>query len=163
MLTPVGSSSGAIYIYSVRNYTTTPALSHQMKLPPMSTPESQQPLDGRVQSLAWSLDGYALSAGFLGRGGLAVWSVYGALLCSMNDVEELIDHDLDHLQDTYIHQVNQMVKRNMQTTAQTSPFIVLYVVLGSWEPSVVYLDQGRYPSKSSVYTSLRQISPDLLP
>jgi hypothetical protein len=82
-----------------------------MKLPPMSTHEQQQqPLDGRVQSLAWSLDGYALSVGFLGRGGLAVWSVYGALLCSMNDVEELIDHDLDHLQDTYIYQINHMVK-----------------------------------------------------
>ncbi|SAM06352.1 hypothetical protein [Absidia glauca] len=111
-LIAVGTESGAIYVYSVRNYTTTPALSHQMKLPPMSMHEQQQQqqqsLDGRVQSLAWSLDGYALSVGFLGRGGLAVWSVYGALLCSMNDVEELIDHDLDHLQDTYIHQINHM-------------------------------------------------------
>jgi hypothetical protein len=143
-----------------------------MKLPPMSTHEQQQQqqlLDGRVQSLAWSLDGYALSVGFLGRGGLAVWSVYGALLCSMNDAEELIDHDLDHLQDTYIHQINHMVKEKKRGWGHKTYIVihrrilVMCVVLGSWEPSVVYLGQRRYPSKPSVYTSLCQIRPDFLP
>ncbi|KAI8335438.1 RIC1-domain-containing protein [Chlamydoabsidia padenii] len=111
-LIAVGTKSGAIYVYSVHNYTTPPCLSHKMKLPGVSEPttQQQQQSNGAVQSLAWSLDGYALSVGFLGHGGLAVWSVYGALLCSMNDVEDLMDSEdgLDRVQDTYIHQTNSM-------------------------------------------------------
>ncbi|ORZ10211.1 RIC1-domain-containing protein [Absidia repens] len=162
-LIAIGTESGAIYVYSVRNYTSTPILSHQMKLPAMtmasstsktqtngtgnhtngvgvsssstepssstatdvpssSTQQQQQQQQqhhsppqkhhqvGAIQSLTWSLDGYALSAGFLGHGGLAVWSVYGALLCSMDDVEDLIDTEdgFTRVQDTYVQQVSSM-------------------------------------------------------
>ncbi|KAI8089450.1 RIC1-domain-containing protein [Halteromyces radiatus] len=157
-LIAVGTSSGSIYVYTVRNYTSTPLLSHQMRLPMMSMTAtsaaathtngygshvnssssllSQVPsstsnlLDsyqgrqqnkedisslyhnkiGSVQTMAWSLDGYALSVGFMGHGGLAMWSVYGALLCSMDDIEDLMETQdgLSNTQDLYVNQINSM-------------------------------------------------------
>ena len=66
---------------------------------------------GGVRCLAWTLDGYALSAGYAGQGGLVVWSVYGAMLCSTNEVENPVDskESLAGIHDAYIHQVNDMV------------------------------------------------------
>ncbi|KAG0167795.1 hypothetical protein DFQ28_002894 [Apophysomyces sp. BC1034] len=76
-----------------------------------TTPENS------VISLAWTLDGYAISASFQ-NGGLAVWSVYGNLLCSTNEMEDIFGGQrdagkenlkrLDNLQDTYIKNVHSM-------------------------------------------------------
>ncbi|CAO3613910.1 unnamed protein product [Cunninghamella echinulata] len=115
-LIAVGTKSGTIYVYSVHNYTNTPQLSHKMQLPTVlmtknnGTNQHQKENLGAIQSLAWTLDGYALSAGFSGYGGLAIWSVYGALLCSMDDLEDIIDVDDDSpsLQDLYTQHINNM-------------------------------------------------------
>lgn len=42
---------------------------------------------GSVKSISWTTDGYALAAGYDGRG-FAVWSVYGHLLCSSETAED---------------------------------------------------------------------------
>ncbi|ORX51228.1 RIC1-domain-containing protein [Hesseltinella vesiculosa] len=116
-LIAVGTKSGTIYVYNIHNYTSTPTFSHKMPSPFSASQRMDGPLKndnknelGSVHCLAWTLDGYALSAGYVGQGGLTVWSVYGAQLCSTEDLEDLVDgvDRMTQVQDAYIHQVKHM-------------------------------------------------------
>ncbi|KAI9028097.1 RIC1-domain-containing protein [Phycomyces nitens] len=120
-LIAVGTKSGSIRVYSAHNYMSPPEYSHTLELPSGGTGtwgpnHSKASTRDSVQSLAWTSDGYALSAGYVDRG-LAIWSVYGALLSSMSEVEEMfgerqnnpqITNRYSHLQDTYINGVYSM-------------------------------------------------------
>lgn len=53
--------------------------------PTAASPKSES--YGEVKTISWTSDGYALSVGYEGRG-LAVWSVYGHLLCSTENAED---------------------------------------------------------------------------
>jgi WD40 repeat protein len=86
-------NSGAIYVYSAQSYTSTPVLSHILELPPSRqwSPTANLPRSatyGKVKTISWTADGYALAAGYDGRG-FAVWSVYGHLLCSSEAAEDI--------------------------------------------------------------------------
>ena len=41
-----------------------------------------------IKSLAWTSDGYALAVGFESKG-IAIWSVYGHLLSSVSDIDDI--------------------------------------------------------------------------
>lgn len=41
-----------------------------------------------IKTLAWTSDGYAIAVGFE-KQGLAVWSVYGNLLCSISATDDI--------------------------------------------------------------------------
>lgn len=80
-------SSGKVYIYAAQNYTVTPKLSHVLS--PPSTPHSNPlPEIDAVSSLSWTSDGYAVAVGYRGRG-LSVWSVYGSLLTSISETDDI--------------------------------------------------------------------------
>ncbi|KAF7732832.1 hypothetical protein EC973_000108 [Apophysomyces ossiformis] len=92
-LIAIGTSSGAVYIYSAQNYSTTPTLSHVLTTTVggtdiWSTTARDDIPENPVNSLVWTSDGYVLSASFA-VGGFAVWSVYGNLLCSTNELEDI--------------------------------------------------------------------------
>ncbi|KAJ8656341.1 hypothetical protein O0I10_007906 [Lichtheimia ornata] len=88
-LIAVGTRSGKVYVYSAHNYTSTPTLSH------VFTRDMNAPADARgsssntsIKTLAWTSDGYAIAVGFE-KQGLAVWSVYGNLLCSISATDDI--------------------------------------------------------------------------
>ncbi|CAO3659789.1 unnamed protein product [Rhizopus microsporus] len=92
-LIAVGTTGGTVYVYSVENYNAPPVFSHKLQL--MSWKSST----GSVTSLAWTSDGHALSVGYESHG-LAVWSVYGSMLCATNELDEIANEE--NLKDTYI-------------------------------------------------------------
>ncbi|KAL0092492.1 RIC1-domain-containing protein [Phycomyces blakesleeanus] len=105
-LIAVGTKSGLIRIYSANHYLSPPEYSHTLELETggattWGSINNKSISRDAVQSLAWTSDGYAISVGYEYRG-LAIWSVYGTLLSSMSELEEI------HLQDTYIHGVYSM-------------------------------------------------------
>ncbi|KAI9317719.1 RIC1-domain-containing protein [Dichotomocladium elegans] len=92
-LIAVGTQSGKVYVYSIRNYTSAPILSHVLTRNLAShhrgsVHEKNQLYELAVESLAWTSDGYAIAVGFTGRG-LAVWSVYGNLLTSITESDDI--------------------------------------------------------------------------
>ncbi|GAB5586829.1 WD40 repeat protein [Umbelopsis nana] len=91
-LIAIGTRGGDIFVYSAQSYTSTPAFSHKLELPPSrqwspTTNASKAQSSNGVTSISWTTDGYALAAGYDGRG-FAVWSVYGHLLCSSETAED---------------------------------------------------------------------------
>lgn len=92
--------SGRIYVYSAQNYTSAPVYSHEFSLfvngPPESSKENELGDMYAPKRMAWTSDGYALAVGFQHRG-LAVWSVYGHLLSSISDQDDVLygRHDVD--------------------------------------------------------------------
>lgn len=81
------SFSGKVYIYTAQNYTTAPKLSHVLS--PPSLPQSNPlPEIDAVSSVSWTSDGYAVAVGYRGRG-LSVWSVYGSLLTSISETDDI--------------------------------------------------------------------------
>ncbi|CAO3657743.1 unnamed protein product [Umbelopsis ramanniana] len=115
-LIAIGTKGGDIFVYSAQSYTSTPTFSHKMQLssprqwsPTAASPKSES--YGEVKTISWTSDGYALSVGYEGRG-LAVWSVYGHLLCSTENAEDTntsasITSDRDTpFQDIFAHNVN---------------------------------------------------------
>ncbi|KAI8993372.1 RIC1-domain-containing protein [Pilobolus umbonatus] len=107
-LVAIGTSSGTIYVYSVM--TDEPTLSHQY-----------QPMDyvlhrvndgsddsNEVECLEWTSDGYAVGVGYR-KHGLAVWSVYGALLCNTTEMDDGFRSDSSpKLKDVYVHGIHSM-------------------------------------------------------
>jgi WD40 repeat protein len=85
-LIAVGTAGGTVYVYSVENYNAPPMFSHKLQL--MSWKLST----GSVASLAWTSDGHALSVGYESHG-LAVWSVYGSMLCATNELDEIANEE----------------------------------------------------------------------
>ncbi|OAD78538.1 hypothetical protein PHYBLDRAFT_163644 [Phycomyces blakesleeanus NRRL 1555(-)] len=120
-LIAVGTKSGLIRIYSANHYLSPPEYSHTLELETggattWGSINNKSISRDAVQSLAWTSDGYAISVGYEYRG-LAIWSVYGTLLSSMSELEEMfgerqnnpnIINRYSHLQDTYIHGVYSM-------------------------------------------------------
>lgn len=87
--------SGKVFVYSAQNYTSAPTLSHTLSLVayPSSDPISRRADQGEyevniVTSLEWTSDGYAIAVGYQHRG-LAIWSVYGNLLSSINETDDI--------------------------------------------------------------------------
>lgn len=89
-LVAVGTEKGSIYVYSAQNYASTPSLSHTLVLTSWSSQISHH--DNAVESLEWTSDGYAIAVGFKNRG-LAVWSVYGGLLCASSEMDDVFSGD----------------------------------------------------------------------
>ncbi|KAI9252811.1 RIC1-domain-containing protein [Phascolomyces articulosus] len=114
-LIAVGTKSGKVYVYSANNYISAPTLSHEF------IRQSNGPADMRskinatessIKSLAWTSDGYALAVGFESKG-IAIWSVYGHLLSSISDIDDIFfsqrDGDEPYLsQDSYIKGVSSL-------------------------------------------------------
>ncbi|KAK4959381.1 WD40 repeat protein [Elasticomyces elasticus] len=73
-LIAVGTASGNVEIYTVKNYSGNIPLSHKHML------QTSFATSGRLTSLAYSPDGYALFVGY--ERGWALWSVYGKALAS---------------------------------------------------------------------------------
>lgn len=88
-LIAVGTENGLVYVYSAQNYSSTPVLSHTLALTSWAS-QSSNAQDNSVESLEWTSDGYAIAVGFKRRG-LAVWSVYGGLLCSSSEMDDVFD------------------------------------------------------------------------
>ncbi|CAO3677866.1 unnamed protein product [Umbelopsis vinacea] len=91
-LIAIGTRGGDIFVYSAQSYSSIPTFSHKMELPASGqwspeTASSRANAYGSVKSISWTTDGYALAAGYDGRG-FAVWSVYGHLLCSSETAED---------------------------------------------------------------------------
>lgn len=89
-LIAVGTDKGIVYVYSAQNYSSVPVLSHKLVLTSWSAQSTQGSANNSVESLEWTSDGYAISVGFRKRG-LAVWSVYGGLLCSSSEMDDVFD------------------------------------------------------------------------
>ncbi|KAI7868750.1 RIC1-domain-containing protein [Spinellus fusiger] len=117
-LIAIGTKGGTIYVYSIQSDSHALELSHTLTLPHgISAPGLSQQggvyEHNTVQSLAWTSDGYAISVGYEHRG-LAVWSVYGALLSSTSDMDDVFStkqrqQDISKsLQDTYVYGVKSM-------------------------------------------------------
>jgi hypothetical protein len=88
-LIAVGTDKGIVYVYSAQNYSSTPVLSHKLVLTSWSSQSTGSAQDDNfVESLEWTSDGYAISVGFKRRE-LAVWSVYGGLLCSSGEMDDV--------------------------------------------------------------------------
>ncbi|KAL1935687.1 hypothetical protein VTP01DRAFT_4827 [Rhizomucor pusillus] len=112
-LLAVGTQSGKVYIYAAQNYTVTPKLSHVLS--PPSTPHSNPlPEIDAVSSLSWTSDGYAVAVGYRGRG-LSVWSVYGSLLTSISETDDIFyglngapDIETQLTNDDYVHGIDTM-------------------------------------------------------
>ncbi len=82
-LIAIGTSSGEVLVYSMNLSTKQTSFeilfSHAMILSrPDETPAHAS---SATTSLAWSMDGYVLAAGWI-VGGLAIWSVHGHLMTS---------------------------------------------------------------------------------
>ncbi|GAA5814889.1 hypothetical protein MFLAVUS_008392 [Mucor flavus] len=105
-LIAVGTDKGSIFVYSASNYASTPVLSHTLVLTSWSSQTSHS--DNSVESLQWTSDGYAIAVGFKRRG-LAVWSVYGGLLCASSEMDDVFGGDNAHrLKDTYVNGLNTL-------------------------------------------------------
>jgi hypothetical protein len=89
-LIAIGTDRGVVYVYSAQNYSSTPVLSHKLVLTSWSSQSTAGSENNSVESLEWTSDGYAISVGFKKRG-LAVWSVYGGLLCSSSEMDDVFD------------------------------------------------------------------------
>ncbi|KAI8327314.1 RIC1-domain-containing protein [Blakeslea trispora] len=105
----VGTSRGIVYVYSITSYAETPVLLHKLEL--ISWASQRSSLSGAddsansVQSVQWTSDGYALAVGFK-KYGLAVWSVYGGLLCSSSEMDEMFDGE--RLKDAYVKRIQTL-------------------------------------------------------
>ncbi|ORY97505.1 RIC1-domain-containing protein [Syncephalastrum racemosum] len=121
-LIAVGTKSGKVFVYSAQNYTSPPALSHTLSLVayPSSDPISRRADQGEyevnvVTSLEWTSDGYAVAVGYQHRG-LAIWSVYGNLLSSINETDDIFlghKNDADMMspsrsQDAYVRGIDTL-------------------------------------------------------
>lgn len=108
-LIAIGTNRGIVYVYSAQNYSTTPVLSHKLVLTSWSSQStSTASEDNSVESLEWTSDGYAISVGFKRRG-LAVWSVYGGLLCSSSEMDDVFSGEQAYrLKDTYVKGINTL-------------------------------------------------------
>ncbi|KAI8087829.1 RIC1-domain-containing protein [Gilbertella persicaria] len=102
-LIAVGTTKGSVYVYSASNYATTPTLLHTLELTSWASQSSS--IDNSVQSLEWTSDGYAIAVGFK-RHGLAVWSMYGGLLCSSSEMDDFFSGD--RLKDTYVKSIHTL-------------------------------------------------------
>ena len=89
-LIAVGTEKGVVYVYSAQNYSSTPVLSHTLVLTSWSSQSTAGSANNSVESLDWTSDGYAIAVGFRKRG-LAVWSVFGGLLCSSSEMDDVFD------------------------------------------------------------------------
>lgn len=88
-LIAIGTNRGIVYVYSAHSYQTTPTLSHTLQLTSWSSQSSSlSSEDNNIESMQWTSDGYAISVGFKKRG-LAVWSVYGGLLCASSEMDDV--------------------------------------------------------------------------
>ncbi|CEP10533.1 hypothetical protein [Parasitella parasitica] len=102
-LVAIGTNRGSVYVYSANSYTTTPVLSHKLELSSWASQNSSiDPRDNAVKSLEWTSDGYAISVAYKTQG-LAVWSVYGGLLCATSEMDDVFGGDSAfRLKDTYV-------------------------------------------------------------
>lgn len=92
-LIAIGTNRGIVYVYSAHNYQTVPTLSHTLQLTSWSSQSSSLGSeDNTIESMQWTSDGYAISVGFKKRG-LAVWSVYGGLLCASSEMDDVFGGD----------------------------------------------------------------------
>ncbi|KAI9470023.1 MAG: RIC1-domain-containing protein [Benjaminiella poitrasii] len=102
-LIAIGTHRGIVYIYSAQSYTTAPVLSHKLELQSWS---SRSSVDGNlIESLEWTSDGYAISVGYK-KHGLAVYSVYGGLLCATSEMDDVFSSD--RLKDTYVRGIRSL-------------------------------------------------------
>ncbi|KAI8375695.1 RIC1-domain-containing protein [Choanephora cucurbitarum] len=117
----VGTSRGIVYVYSISHYAKAPVLLHKLELISWASQRSSlSNIDSdanSVQSLEWTSDGCALAVGFK-KYGLAVWSVYGGLLCSSSEMDEF--YDGERLKDAYV--------RNIQTLFWGPGNYQLYII-----------------------------------
>ncbi|KAI8987265.1 RIC1-domain-containing protein [Mycotypha africana] len=97
-LIAVGTSQGTVYIYSVDGFYSTPKLSHKLQLPTWSAQNTDND-KASIESLEWTSDGYALAVGYK-TDGIALWSVYGSLLCTSKELDDTFTEA--KLKDTYI-------------------------------------------------------------
>ncbi|CAG8465384.1 5719_t:CDS:10 [Paraglomus occultum] len=100
-LIAVGTEGGVVYLYYAKNYIGGIYFSHKLTIG-----EKTRVSTGAVTSLAWTSDGYALAVGWRNEG-LALWSVYGRLLMSTLQDEELQSFQTS-CQDAFVHGVNDM-------------------------------------------------------
>lgn len=92
-LIAIGTNRGVVYVYSANSYTATPVLSHKLELSSWASQSSSiHPEENAVESLEWTSDGYAISVGYKTHG-LAVWSVYGGLLCASSEMDDVFGGD----------------------------------------------------------------------
>ncbi|KAI7899477.1 RIC1-domain-containing protein [Cokeromyces recurvatus] len=96
----VGTHKGIVYIYSTD---TKPVLSHKLELPLWSSkiPEDEN----SIESIEWTSDGYAIAVGYK-KHGLAVYSVYGSLLCSSSEMDDNLNNE--RLKDTYVKGIRRL-------------------------------------------------------
>ena len=83
--------SGKVYVYSANNYISAPTLSHEFIRQtngPADLRSKMNATQSNIKSLAWTSDGYALAVGFESKG-IAIWSVYGHLLSSVSDIDDI--------------------------------------------------------------------------
>jgi hypothetical protein len=90
-LIAIGTAQGIVYVYSAHSYQATPMLSHTLQLNSWSS-QSSSSEDNTIESMQWTSDGYAISVGYKKRG-LAVWSVYGGLLCASSEMDDVFGGD----------------------------------------------------------------------
>ncbi|KAK0557552.1 WD40 repeat protein [Tilletia horrida] len=79
-LLTVGLEDGTLRIYAYRSPTRKPLYSHSLSIRSSLRSTASFLKTGKVTSLAWTSDGYALAVGF--EHGWAVWSTYGKLMAS---------------------------------------------------------------------------------
>ncbi|KAF1806307.1 RIC1-domain-containing protein [Mucor lusitanicus] len=105
-LIAIGTDRGVVYVYSASSYTAIPVLSHTLALSSWASQNSSvHPQENAVESLAWTSDGYAVSVGYKTHG-LAVWSVYGGLLCASSEMDDVFGGD--RLKDTYVKGIQSL-------------------------------------------------------
>ncbi|CAO0800336.1 unnamed protein product [Mucor circinelloides] len=108
-LIAIGTNRGVVYVYSANSYTATPVLSHKLELSSWASQNSSiHPEENAVESLEWTSDGYAISVGYKTHG-LAVWSVYGGLLCASSEMDDVFGGDSAfRLKDTYVKGIQSL-------------------------------------------------------
>ncbi|KAE8270290.1 hypothetical protein A4X09_0g2059 [Tilletia walkeri] len=79
-LLTVGLEDGTLRVYTYRSPTKKPLFSHNLSIRSSLRSTASFLKTGRVTSLAWTSDGYALAVGW--EHGWAVWSTYGKLMAS---------------------------------------------------------------------------------
>ncbi|KAL9938854.1 hypothetical protein V8E36_002573 [Tilletia maclaganii] len=79
-LLTVGLEDGTLRVFSYRSPTKKPAFSHALSIRDSLRSTASFLQTGKVTSLAWTSDGYALAVGW--EHGWAVWSTYGKLMAS---------------------------------------------------------------------------------
>ncbi|KAI8641262.1 RIC1-domain-containing protein [Parasitella parasitica] len=146
-LVAIGTNRGAVYVYSANSYTATPVLSHKLELSSwVSQNSSVDPRDNSVESLEWTSDGYAISVAYKMQG-LAIWSVYGGLLCATSEMDDVFEGD--KLKDTYvkgIHSVfwgpgnHQLFVLAKERDKQDTKLILLYNNGGDYQENNTTID-----------------------